>query len=111
MRVICSCVLSNALSTQDDCIDFLLKSTKVPELKAASLISIGRLCRKLGSHLSHRTDDLVAVLSAVLLAKGAGGGGGKVLSQKKTAKMKIKVGGVPAEALTCISDMVCGMGR
>jgi hypothetical protein len=85
--------MRNAAPGQDDCMDFLMKSTGVAELKAASLLSIGCLCRKQGTHLSHRSDDLVAVLSDVLLTK----------SQKKRR-------GVPSEALTCISDMVCGMG-
>lgn len=69
-----------------------MKSTKVAELKASSLLSIGRLCRKMGAHLSYRIDDLVEVLSSVLLTK-------------------MKMRGVPSEALKCISDMVCGMGK
>lgn len=80
---------------QDDCIEFLMKSTKVTEFKAASLLSIGRLCRQVGSHLSYRIDELVSALSAVLLTKNP---------QKKMR-------GVPSEALKCISDMVCGMGE
>ena len=70
-----------------------MKSTEMPDLKAASLLSIGKICRSMGSHLSHRSGELVGVLSNVLLS-----------GQKKTR-------GVPTEALKCIADMVYGMGK
>ena len=78
----------------DDSIDVLMRCMKTQELRGVALLAIGRLCRTMGSHLSYRVDELVAIVREALI----GGTGGK------------KVREIPPEALKCVSDMVCGLG-
>lgn len=77
----------------DDSIDILIRCMRTPELRGVALLSIGRLCRTMGAHLSYRVEELVAVVREVLIG---------------TSAKKIK--DIPPEALKCVSDMVCGLG-
>jgi tetratricopeptide (TPR) repeat protein len=81
----------------DDSIDILMRCMKTPELRGVALLAIGRLCRTMGSHLSYRVDELVAIVREALV------GGGGSTSGKKGRE-------IPPEALKCVSDMVCGLG-
>lgn len=77
----------------DDSIDILIRCMRTPELRGVALLSIGRLCRTMGVHLSYRVEELVAVVREALIGNSA---------------KKLK--DIPPEALKCVSDMVCGLG-
>lgn len=77
----------------DDSIDILIRCMRTPDLRGVALLSIGRLCRTMGSHLSYRVEELVAVVREALI--------GPNLKKNKE---------IPPEALKCVSDMVCGLG-
>lgn len=86
------CPDSFVRSYLDDSLDTLIKCMKSSELRSHALLSIGKLCRSMGSHLSYRIDELVVIVRDAL--------------QSNNKKFK----DIPPEALLCVSDMVYGLG-
>lgn len=77
-------------------IDILLRSAKSSDFREQALLSIGKLCLSLGSHLINRMDEMMQVLRDSLAVS---------LANKGSKGLD-----VIAETLICISDMVQGLG-
>lgn len=86
-----------ARAHMDESIDFLIKCTRASELRSSALLSIGKMCNAMGPHMVSRMDELLQVLRDIFAAA----------SSKKSSSKGVEI--VPG-ALTCVSDMVQGLG-
>jgi hypothetical protein len=93
-----------ARAHMDESIEFLLKCSRAnnQELKPQALLSTGKLCLAMGTHLVTRIDELMNIV------KEAFGLPTSTSSNKKSSKTHNPE--VIPEALVCISDMVTGLG-
>jgi phosphatidylinositol kinase/protein kinase (PI-3 family) len=89
-----------ARAHMDETIDFLLKSMKSSELRSSALLSTGKLCLVIGSHLINRIDEITNVLKEVFSSS----------STSSRRSSKLSASDSVAEALLCVSDMVQGLG-
>eukprot|EP01033_Poteriospumella_lacustris_P010144 gene10144-7234_t len=85
-----------ARAHMDESIDFLIKCTRTSELRSAALLSIGKMCTAMGTHMVNRMDELLQVLREIL---------SNAVAKKSGKGIEIVPG-----ALTCVSDMVQGLG-
>lgn len=87
-----------ARAHMDESLDFLLRCTKVNELRASALLSTGKMCKSMGPHLLSRVDEMVSILREVFIA---------AAQSKRHFKAATEI--IP-EAMMCVSDMVQGLG-
>lgn len=85
-----------ARAHMDESIDFLIKCTRTSELRSPALLSIGKMCTAMGSHMANRMDELLQVLRDIF---------SNAVAKKSGKGIEIVPG-----ALTCVSDMVQGLG-
>ena len=90
-----------ARSYLDDSVVMLIKSVKVPDLRPAALVSLGRLCRASGIYLVSKVDLLTGVVDECF-------GASSQHNSVSASSNKKKV--ILPELMHCISDMVIGLG-
>ena len=82
-----------ARSHLDEATDITIKAFRAGELRQQALLSLGQLCRAVGSHLVNRVGELASIVRDAFL----------IGAKKNRAEL------VPG-ALQCVSDMVIGLG-
>jgi tetratricopeptide (TPR) repeat protein len=123
----------------DTTLNMLIKCVTYDDLKAVSIRTIGKLCKSMGVHLSYRVDELLSLVRSALLCEpdgngdGNGDGVGDGISASKSKRSSSSSSSqlaitrqhhqhqhqphqqqrkhIPPEALSCVADMVCGLGE
>ena len=88
----------------DMTIEMLVQCVKIDDLKAVSMKTIGRLCKSMGVHMSYHVHVLLALVQDALLGDDAEKSSDGSLKKQQHKK-------IPPEALSCVADMVCGLGK
>ena len=97
-----------ARAHMDESIEFLLKCSRNQELKPQALLSTGKLCMAMGTHLVTRIEELMNIVKEAFGLPITSSGSGSSSTAKKSNKSQSTE--VIPEALICISDMVTGLG-